>query len=214
LSIQGREPPLLDQTLATGMKPVERLQEKVYGVFGVLAAEERVVIVDKLEMESVALEQQPAVVANLHRAREARIDSLIPRSPLVKECDALLGLSFLSQNHAIVDCRGPSLFVRKEAPDAVFLKDFEQSLRRGGFVPVPLVFVHQSLYVAGAINNRPANFLLDTGGGVTTVDANQADALGLGVREKIMMSVDARRQEEGHVFRDRPVAPSRGLRPR
>ena len=190
----------IDQALATGMKPVNRLQGKVYGVFGVLATEERVVIVDKLEMESVVLEQQPAVVVNLHSAREARIDSLIPRSPLVKEYDALLGLSFLSQNCAIVDCRGPSLFVRKEAPDAVFLNDFEQSLRRGGFVPVPLVFAHQSLWIAGAINNHPASFLLDTGGGVTTVDANQADALGLGVREKIMMSVDVAGRKKDTYF--------------
>jgi predicted aspartyl protease len=181
----------IDQSLAVHMKHVKRFEGNVYGIFGTVATKERVVTVDRLELGPVSLEDQPAVVVNLHNAHETHPDSLIPRSSRMSDCDALLGLSFLLSNHAIIDSRGPSLFIRRQAPEAGLLTATEQSLLRGGFVPVPLVFTNHSVYVAGGIDNRPATFLLDTGGVVTTVDRNQADTLGLSVRGEIAPIIDA-----------------------
>jgi predicted aspartyl protease len=186
----GADATVVDQRDAAGIKPVKKIKGRLSGVFGVVATEVPLVVIDKIEIGPVPREAQPALVVNLHSGSEAHLDSLIPRSGRRKEYDLILGLDFLRRTYAIIDYHGSTLFLRKEEPGVGLAVGFEQAVMRGGFLTVPLVFTNSHLVVTGMINDRPANFLVDTGAFVTQVDEHQAEGLGLNVREKLMKAID------------------------
>ena len=190
----------IDKTKATGMKRVEKLKKEMIGLFGVVATEESIVMIENLEIGASGFEAQPAAVLNLHTGRETHVGSLIPTSHRVKEYDVVLGLDFLGRNYAIIDSHKPSLFLRKKKPDADIAASVEHSLKAGGFVPVPLVRRDFHIDVAGAVNDHPANFLLDTGSFVTLVDGNQTDDLGLSVRGRLGVVFDVGGKTSGLTF--------------
>src|SRR5437867_3063191 len=99
----------IDTGMATGMKRVLKLTERMSGLFGVSKAPGAAVLIEKLEIGAVPYAAEPAALLNLHGKQISFTDSLIPRSGHVKEADLVLGWEFLSRHCAIIDYQGPTL---------------------------------------------------------------------------------------------------------
>src|SRR5438309_1885676 len=56
----------IDKTKATRIKRLEKLTKEMIGLFGIVATEESIVMIDNLQIGASGFEAQPAVVLNLH----------------------------------------------------------------------------------------------------------------------------------------------------
>ena len=94
--------------------------------------------------------------------------------------DVVLGLDFLRRNFAVLDCARQRLYLRREAPTVEAQKDFENGLRRGGFVELELRLKEPPAITAIAqLNGQTLEMLVDSGAAWSCVDARQRERLGL-----------------------------------
>ena len=100
-----------------------------------------------------------------------------------QEIDGILGADILFPTKAVLDCRRRLLYLNGD-PDS---GDPIPGVNYRGFQSVPIqVSDGYNLYVAGAINDRPARLMVDTGAYLTMLDADFAKRAKIGgVRTRI-----------------------------
>jgi predicted aspartyl protease len=88
--------------------------------------------------------------------------------------NGLLGLRELVKFGAVLDLRNRLIYLRPSRPDDRAGSQIKSILSRQGYTAVPLLLRYNHLFVSGALNGIPCYFVVDTGGYLTTLDANFA----------------------------------------
>jgi predicted aspartyl protease len=126
------------------------------------------VLLDRLKLGPVEFVNQPALAQNLvFNGRRAPFD-------------VVLGCDFLIRNFGVVDCLNRRLYVRHVGPSEQQQAELEATLRRSGFVAVPL-HGQTPLTLAGParVNGEPLEMLVDSAAPWTCVDVRQVERLRL-----------------------------------
>jgi predicted aspartyl protease len=84
--------------------------------------------------------------------------------------NGLLGLRELVNFGAVLDLRNHLVYLRPSRPGNSVSSEIKSILSRQGYTAVPLLLRGNHLYVAGALNDVPCYFIVDTGGYVTVLD--------------------------------------------
>jgi len=127
-----------------------------------------VVLMDNLKLGRVEFTSQPALVQNLVLNGQ--------RAPF----DVVLGCDFLMRNFAVIDCLNRRLYVRRARLAEQPQEDFEEALRRDGYVAVKLERkTPLALTCAARVNGAPVEMLVDTAAVWSCLDARQTGRLGL-----------------------------------
>jgi len=130
------------------------------------------VLLDDFKLGRVEFTSQPALVQNV--VLNGR------RAPF----DAVLGCDFLMRNFGVVDCLNRRLYVRRVAPPEPQQKEFEEALRRDGFVAVQLQRKEPlALTCTVRVNGERLEMLVDSAAPWSCVDVRQ--------RERLRLKVDA-----------------------
>ncbi len=124
--------------------------------------------VDELKLGRVTLTNEPTVVRNL------RVNGQPTAFDLVLGCD------FLIRHHAVIDCAGRRLYLRRESLDNESVSDLAASLRGRSYVALDLE-QHDPLALtcAAKLNGRDVAMLVDTGAMWSCLDTETSRALGL-----------------------------------
>jgi predicted aspartyl protease len=120
-----------------------------------------VAVIDKLVMGRGQFLNQPALVE--------RLDLDYMRL----QFEGILGLDFFFRNFCLIDCYRRKVFLRGARPSEQQLAAMVESLRRSGFIGVPLKLEHL-LTVDARIEDQPIRLLVDTGDSVSVLDQSQA----------------------------------------
>jgi hypothetical protein len=90
----------------------------------------------------------------------------------------VLGFDFLTRNFALIDCAGHRVYIRGEKPSAEVSNALAETLSRSGFTNIS---VRGDAYfiIAGNINGRSVDMLVDTGASLSLIDQSQFKRLGL-----------------------------------
>jgi predicted aspartyl protease len=180
----------VDTTKATRLKRLAN-QDSVRGLFGFEAKDIPVVAIDCIDLNGTVISNQLMRVLNLHIDRQVRTGSYIPSSGPFRDNDVLLGLDFLTDTHAFLDCCGmPTLYVRGSAPPQQLAETMDASFKQSGFICVPLRASHGKLFVTASVNDKEADFILDTGAGATDLDSHQLENFHMDPREVLGRSSD------------------------
>ena len=125
---------------------------------------------DELKLGRVTLTNEPTVVQDL------RVNGQPTAFDLVLGCD------FLIRHHAVIDCAGRRLYLRREALANESMSELAALLRGRGFVAVDLKR-HDPLALtcAAKLNGRDVELLVDTGAMWSCLDTETARALELRV---------------------------------
>ena len=124
--------------------------------------------VDELELGRVTLTNEPTVVQDL------RVNGQPTAFDLVLGCD------FLIRHHAVIDCAGRRLYLRREALASEPMSELETALRGRGFVGLEMTR-HDPLALTceAKLNGRDVELLVDTGAMWSCLDTETARALEL-----------------------------------
>jgi len=176
---------LVDMSKATQLKRVTSLGS-LRGAFGFEAKDVPVVAIDCMDLGGTIISNQLMGVLNLHRDRTVYTGSYIPRTDLFNQKDVLLGLDFLVDTHAFVDCSGvPTIYLRDSPASQQLAESMDASFKQSGFDCVPLRATPGKLFVKVWVNEKEADFILDTGAGSTDLDLSQLEKFQIGAREVI-----------------------------
>ena len=88
--------------------------------------------------------------------------------------NGLLGLRELITFGAVLDLRNHLVYLRPSRPGSSVGSGIKSILVGQGYTAVPLLLKGKHVLVAGALNGFPCHFIVDTGGYVTTLDADFA----------------------------------------
>lgn len=86
--------------------------------------------------------------------------------------NGLLGLRELIRFGGVLDLRNHLVYLRPSRPGNSVASGINSVLAGQGYTAVPLLFKDKHVLVAGALNGVPCHFIVDTGGYVTTLDAD------------------------------------------
>src|SRR5437867_6270999 len=86
--------------------------------------------------------------------------------------NGLLGLRELIKFGAVLDLRNHLVYLRSSRPGNSVGSGIKSILSGQGYTGVPLLLKGNHVLVAGALNGIPCHFIVDTGGYVTTLDAD------------------------------------------
>jgi hypothetical protein len=86
--------------------------------------------------------------------------------------NGLLGLRELIRFGAVLDLRNHLVYLRPSRPGNSVGSGIKSMLTEQGYTAVPLLLKGNHVLVAGALNGVPCHFIIDTGGYVTTLDAD------------------------------------------
>jgi Predicted aspartyl protease len=94
--------------------------------------------------------------------------------------DGLLGAHEMYKFGVVIDCTRQNLYLNPKGPSADVSHKLGQFLAARGFTRIPMrLNAHHHLEIDGAINGRPAGFIVDTGSGTTLLAKEQAVAAGV-----------------------------------
>jgi len=125
---------------------------------------------DELNLGRVTLTNEPTVV------RDLRVNGQPTAFDLVLGCD------FLIRHHAVIDCAGRRLYLRREALANEPMSELAAWLRGRGFVALELKQHNPlALTCAAKLNGRDVAMLMDTGAMWSCLDKETARALELRV---------------------------------
>lgn len=88
--------------------------------------------------------------------------------------NGLFGLRELVKFGAVLDLRNHLVYLRPSRPGNSVGSGIKSILSGQGYTAVPLLLKGKHIVVAGALNGFPCYFIIDTGGYVTTLDADFA----------------------------------------
>lgn len=127
-------------------------------------------IVDELKLGRVTLPNEPAMMQDL------RVNGQ-PTS-----FDLVLGCAFLIRHHAVIDCAGRRLYLRREALASKPMIELTAALQGPGFVATTMTRRDPlALTCATKLNGRDVELLVDTGAMWSCLDTETARALELRV---------------------------------
>ena len=86
--------------------------------------------------------------------------------------NGLLGLRELIRFGGVLDLRNHLVYLRPSPPGNSVGSGIKSILSGQGYTAVPLMLKGKHVLVAGALNGIPCHFIVDTGGYVTTLDAD------------------------------------------
>ena len=119
----------------------------------------KVGIVRKMRLGGIELADEPVVLVDLDGPADSHRKKRHLREMEEQEIDGILGADILFPTKAVLDCRRRLLYLSD--PDS---GDPIPGVSYRGFQSVPIqVSDGFNLYVAGAINDRPARLMVDTG---------------------------------------------------
>ena len=128
---------LVDVSKATQLKRVTSLGS-LRGAFGFEAKDVPVVAIDCMDLGGTIISNQLMGVLNLHRDRTVYTGSYMPRTGLFNQKDVLLGLDFLVDTHAFVDCSGvPTIYLRDSPASQQLAESLMPLLNRAGSTVCP-----------------------------------------------------------------------------
>src|SRR5437762_4146622 len=120
----------------------------------------KVGIVRKIRLGGIELADEPVVLVDLDGPAKSHRKRRHLREMEEQEIDGILGADILFPTKAVLDCRRRLLYLNGD-PDS---GDPIPGVNYRGFQSVPIqVSDGYNLYVAGAINDRPARLMVDTG---------------------------------------------------
>jgi hypothetical protein len=156
----------LDTGIAAGRKTLRERGVELEDSFLGRLTNSSLVLMDKLVFGRAQFMNQPAAVQKL----EMDYIHLL--------YDGALGCDFLFRNSCLIDCGSWQLYVRGAKPTEAETAVFKESLRRGGYIEVPLS-INKAFTVEAQINGHPVKFLVDTGAGFSVLDDSLLGPLGL-----------------------------------
>ena len=86
--------------------------------------------------------------------------------------NGLLGLRELIRFGGVLDLRNHLVYLRPSRPGNSVASGIKSMLAGQGYTAVPLLLKDKHVLVAGTLNGVPCHFIVDTGGYVTTLDAD------------------------------------------
>ena len=150
--------------------------------------------VKELQLGDIIFEAERAISSNLGKeVKVARAGSLIPGSaPVARNWDILLGSDFLNKSSAVIDCRTPRLYLRKEAPSEQLSSNILESLKNSGYQAIPILGEPRGImFIRAQANHLPTILMVDTGACVSGFDRKQLKALNLKERSIIGQIYDS-----------------------
>jgi len=157
---------VLDESAARGLKSLGELGVTLEDGFLGKLSDPSLLLMDKLTLGSAQFLNQPARVTNL------RMDFIFVGS------DGVLGCDFFFRNYCLIDCFGNRLYVRGSKPSDDVTSAMAATLRRSGFIDVPINLKY-GLTVDAKVNDESVKLLVDTGSTFSILDNALAKRLGL-----------------------------------
>jgi predicted aspartyl protease len=176
---------IVDAARATNLKSLGKRSEARNGVFGKIATEIETVVIDRLDLATTVISNQPAIAFDLHKNRQMLTGSLIARSRLPDQEDVILGRTFFEDGNVLIDCLKPALYIRGEKPGEALAEVIDKSFKMSGFAVVPMQFGAKMPMIRGEVNDREAYLVLDTGSLATVFNLPQLQDFGLSDLEKL-----------------------------
>ena len=125
-------------------------------------------MVDELKLGLVLLPNEPAVVQDLR----------VNGQPTA--FDMVLGCDFLIRHHAVIDCAGRRLYLRREALASEPTNELAAALQRWGYIAAKMTRRDPlALTCAAKLNGRDVELLVDTGAMWSCLDTETARTLEL-----------------------------------
>ena len=121
----------------------------------------RVTLIPSMRMGQVELKDTPAALIDLGEINRQL------RATHDKPVDGILGLDLLFALKAVLDCGRHELILKT---NPAVKSPFAATLKRGGWMPVPMRVVEGHLLVNGRVNAAAASFVVDTGSPVSALD--------------------------------------------
>ena len=121
---------------------------------------------DKLTLGRAQFLNQPARVTQL------RMDYIFVGS------DGVLGCDFFFRNYCLIDCFDRRLYVRGAKPSDDVTSAMAATLRRSGFIDVPINLKY-GLTIDAKVNDESVKLLVDTGSVFSMLDSALAKRIGL-----------------------------------
>lgn len=151
------------------------IDKGVRGPFGFHAEGLKIVAMTCMDLNGVVVSNQPARVLNLHHEMGIATGSNIPlTSPETR--DVVLGIDFLRDTHALLDCGTLTLYLRGQQPGLELQENMEKSFELSGYVSVQLRYSrHRLPCLPVVINGIETELLLDTGGSYSVLESGKAD---------------------------------------
>lgn len=151
---------------AEGIKTLRELHQTMPDGFGHLITNPDIVVIDSWQMGPVTLSHEPALRHDM------------PMGHAHPDFNGLLGLDFLYRHNGLIDGGAQKLYLRESPLSPVQLAAIKRSLARSGFLSVPIAH-GQRLRVESKINQKPLDWLVDTGAVLSTIDKTGETQLGL-----------------------------------
>ncbi len=151
---------------AKGLKTLRELGGQLEDTFLGRLTNGSLVVMDKLALGQAQFFNQPAEVSKL-KAEYMHV----PFS-------GALGLDFFLRNHCLIDVAAQRLYFRAAPPTTAESDALAETLRRSGFVAVPMD-LQAELTVDATFNDRPMRLVVDTGAVWSVLHEPWAKELGL-----------------------------------
>ena len=157
---------VLDESAARGLKSLGELGVTLEDSFWGKLSDPTIVLMDKLTLGRAQFLNQPARVTQL------RMDYIFVGS------DGVLGCDFFFRNYCLIDCFDRRIYVRGAKPSDETTSAMETTLRRSGFMDVPINLKY-GLTIDAKVNDESVKLLVDTGSVFSVLDNALAKRLGL-----------------------------------
>jgi predicted aspartyl protease len=100
--------------------------------------------------------------------------------------DVVLGADFLRRHHAVIDCAGLRLYLRRAELPSAARRQLELALRDAGWAEIEMQQREPlALTCAAQVNGRPVELLVDSGAAWSCLDAKVAESVGLRARPSV-----------------------------
>ncbi|SRR5258706_9521455 len=147
----GASGTLIDKSIAADLKKIDGVQVKLDDKFLENVTDPALVLIENLQVGPIEFRNQPAFVATV-------------AGDMFSDQKGILGCDFCVRHNAIIDCARRRLFVKTTAPTAETRSTLAQTLRRSGYVEVPLELTAGfPLACVAKANDEPIKLVVDTG---------------------------------------------------
>jgi predicted aspartyl protease len=154
----------------------------------------KVGIVRKMRLGGIELADEPVVLVDLDGPAKSHRKRRHLREMEEQDIDGILGADILFPTKAVLDCRRRLLYLNGD-PDS---GDPIPGVNYRGFQSVPIqVSDGYNLYVAGAINDRPARLMVDTGSFATLLHRSFVRRLRIPMEETPFQSAAVNLKQRG-----------------
>jgi predicted aspartyl protease len=154
----GASGTLIDKGFATDLKKIDGVQVKLDDKFLENVTDPALVLIENLQIGPLEFRNQPAFLASV-------------AGNVFSDQKGILGCDFCVRHNAIIDCARRRLFVRTTTPSVEARTTLAQTLRRSGYVEVPMELTAGfPLACMAKANDEPLKLVVDTGASWNLLD--------------------------------------------